>query len=175
MTVLNFVFFIPWVILCRRYGKQIEMIRTEERTATPLKPLVVPDNSGPIALKTRRYFCLSALLVMSLPAILPFVAHDWLVLAAMFASAIGIGLLAAPLSLRIPKWSFQIYGTSNGVTALTAIGIMLWRRGDWKSAFTDFTPWFVGTMMAANLVTVILNTNAWKRVYGKPPSSDEGT
>lgn len=174
-TVVNLAFFIPWVILCRQYGKKMEAVRIEEGTTTPPKPLVVPENSGPIALKTCRYFCLSALLVMALPAILPFVAHDWLVFTGMLASAIGIGLLAAPLSLRIPKWSFQIFGTSNGVTGLTAIGIMIWRRDVWKSAFTDFMPWFVGTMMAASLITVILNTNAWKRVYGKPPSPDEGT
>ncbi|MFH1300040.1 MAG: RNA polymerase sigma factor [Planctomycetota bacterium] len=161
-------FGIPWTLYCRRMGKQIEAIRAEEGTATPLRPLVVSDYSGSIAVKTCGLFCLSALTVMAVPALLPLVARDWLVFAAMFISASGIGFAAAQLSLRFPKWSFQLFGTSNGVTALTAIGIMFWRQGVWASAFADFMLWFVGAITAVNLVSVFLTSIAWQRVYGKP-------
>ncbi len=166
--LMMFAFVIPWTLYCRRMGKQMEDIRVEDGTATPLRPLVVSDHSGPIAVKTCGLFCLSALTVMAIPALLPLVARDWLVFAAMFMAAYCIGFAAAQLSLRFPKRSFQLFGMSNGVTALTAIGILFWRQGFWKSTFADFTFWFVGAITAVNMVSVFLTTIAWQRVYGKP-------
>ncbi|WP_417389346.1 RNA polymerase sigma factor [Gimesia sp.] len=166
-AALMAVFGFPWTLYCRRMGKQIEAIRAKEGTATPLRPLVVANHSGSIAVKTCGRFCFSALLVMAVPALLPLVARDWLVFAAMFIAAVGIGSVAAQVSLRVPKWSFQLYGMSNCGTALTAIGILFWRLGVWKSTFADFMLWFVGAITAANLVSVFLTTIAWKRVYGK--------
>ncbi|WP_299468464.1 sigma-70 family RNA polymerase sigma factor [uncultured Gimesia sp.] len=167
-AVLMGLFGFPWTIYCRRMGKQIEAIRAEEGTATPLRPLVVADHGEAIAVKTYVRFCLSALTVMAVPALLPLVARDWLVFVAMFIAANSVGFAAAQLSLRFPKRSFQFFGMSNGVTALTAIGILFWRQGVWASAFADFMLWFVGAITAVNLVSVFLTTIAWQRVYGKP-------
>ena len=121
------VLMVPWILYCRRMGKQIERIRIEEGTFIPPRPLVESDNTGLIALKVCGLFCLTSLLVVAGPAILPFVARDWLGLSAMLASAICISLIAAQISLRIPKWTFQVFGASTGVTALVTLGIMLWK------------------------------------------------
>lgn len=165
------MFFIPWIVYCRKMGKQMEHIRNEEGTNTPLRPLVESDHNRSIALKMYGVFCLSALLVMTIPAILPFIAGDWLVFAVMSASAICVSFIAAGLTFRIPKYSFQLFGASNGVTALIAIGIVFWRQDVWESAFSNFMLWFVFAMSAVNIVSVILTSIAWKRVYGKPKSS----
>jgi hypothetical protein len=148
-------------------GKRIERIRRVDGTFTPPRLLVESDNNGPISLKVCGLFCFSSLLVMAGPAVLPFVARDWSVLLAMFASAICISFIAAQLSLRLRKWSFQLFGTGTGLTALVTIGIMFWRRSVWASAFVDFFPWFIGTMTAVTMTQVILTTIAWKRVYGR--------
>jgi len=168
------VFLIPWIVFSRQMGKRIERIRIEEGTFTPPRPLVESENGGPIALKVYGLFCLSSLLVMAGPAILPFVAHDWLVLLAMFVSAICISLIAAQISLRLPKWSFQLFGAGTGLTALATLGIMFWRQSVWASAFADFLPWFIGTMSALTMTQLIATTIAWKRAYGKPKSQGEG-
>ena len=168
------VFLIPWIVFSRQMGKRIERIRIEEGTFSPPRPLVESENGGPIALKVYGLFCLSSLLVMAGPAILPFVAHDWLVLLAMFVSAICISLIAAQISLRLPKWSFQLFGAGTGLTALATLGIMFWRQSVWASAFADFLPWFIGTMSALTMTQLIATTIAWKRAYGKPKSQGEG-
>lgn len=169
------MFFIPWIVYCRKMGKQMEHIRNEEGTNTPLRPLVESDHNRSTALKMYGVFCLSALLVMTIPAILPFIAGDWLVFAVMSASAICVSFIAAGLTFRIPKYSFQLFGASNGVTALITIGIVFWRRGVWEPAFSNFMLWFVFTMSAVNIVSVILTSIAWKRVYGKSESPREGS
>ncbi len=164
------VFLIPWIVISRRLGKRIEQIRTEEGTLTPPRPLVESYNNGPIALKAYGLYCLSSLLVMAGPAILPFVARDWLVLSAMLALAICIGLVAAQFSLRFPKWSFQLFGTGTGLTAIVTLCSMLWRQSVWAPAFVDFLPWFIGTTSALTMILVLLTTIAWKRVHGRPRS-----
>lgn len=168
------VFLIPWIVFCRQMGKRIERIRREEGTFTPPRPLVESDNGGPIASKVYGLFCLSSLLVMAGPAILPFVAHDWLGLSAMFASAICISFIAAQFSLRLPTWSFQLFGVGTGLTALVTLGVMFWRKSVWESAFVDFFPWFMGTMSALTMTQAIATTIAWKRAYGRPESPGEG-
>lgn len=168
--VMSVVFGIPWIIYCRKMSKRIKSIRKEEGTFTPLRPLVESENGGPIALKVSGLFCLGSLLVMAGPASLPFIAHDWLVLSAMIVSAICISLIAAQISLRLPKRSFQLFAMGNGLTVLMTLGIMLWRRSVWGSAFVNFSPWFVGTMSVQSMTLVILNIIAWKRVYGRPKS-----
>jgi hypothetical protein len=173
-AAMMFVFFIPWVVFCRQMGKRIERIRIEEGTFIPPRPLVESDNGGAIALKVYGLFCLSSLLVIAGPAILPLVAHDWLVLSAMFASAICISLIAAHFSLRLPKWSFRLFGVGTGLTALVTLGIMFWRKSVWAPAFVDFWPWYMGTMAALTTTQLIATTIAWKRVYGRPESPGEG-
>ncbi|QDT96864.1 RNA polymerase sigma factor [Gimesia aquarii] len=165
------LFLIPWVLYCRKMGKQIERIRKEEGIDTPLRPLIESGQNGSIVFKIFGVFCLSALLVMTIPAILPLIAKDWLILAVMAISAICVSFIAAQLSQRFPKYSFQLYGTSNGVTALIAIGIVFWRWNVWQPSFANFMLWFVSVISAVNLVSIILTTIAWKRVYGKPKSS----
>ncbi len=162
------VFLIPWIVCSRRLGKQIERIRTEEGTCTPPRPLVESDNRGLIALKVYRLFCLSSLLVMAGPAVLPLSARDWLGLSAMFASAICIGLIAAQFSLRLPKSPFQSFGAGVGLTAIATLGIMFWRQSVWAATFVDFLPWFIGATSALSMTLVIVTTIAWKRVYGSP-------
>lgn len=166
------VFLIPWIICSRRYGKQVERIRIEEGTFTPPRPVVESDD-GPVVLKVYRLFCLSSLLVIAGPAILPFVAHDWLVLLAMVASAICISFIAAQISLHIPMMSFQSFGAGTGLTAIVTLCFMLWRRSVWALAFADFSTWFMGATLALSTVQIIATTIIWKRVYGKPKSPSE--
>lgn len=167
-AALMSVFLIPWVLYCRKMGKQIEHIRTKEGTDTPLRPLIISNHTGSLSLKTYVLFCLSALLIVSIFAILPFLASDWFAITIMFASAICISFISAGISLRKPKWSFQSFGASNGLTALLALLIVFWKRKSWVSEITDFSNWFLGIMMVANLVLMILGIISWKRVYGKP-------
>ncbi|TWU04133.1 ECF RNA polymerase sigma factor SigW [Symmachiella macrocystis] len=166
-AALMIVFLIPWIVFSRQMGKRVERIRIEAGTFTPSRPLFESDNNGPITLKVCGIFCLSSLLVIAGPAVLPLIAHDWIVLWAMFATAIGISFIAAQVSLRLPKWSFQLFGVGTGLTAFVTILIMFWRRSVWASAFVDFIPWYLGTMTAVTMTQVILTTIAWKRVYGR--------
>lgn len=166
-AALMVVFFVPWIVYCRQMAKRIELTRKEEGTFTPPRPLVDSDNNEPIAWKVCGLFCLSSLLVVAGPAVLPFVARDWLVLLAMFASAICISFIAAQFSLRLPKWAFQLFGAGTGLTALVTLCIMVWRRSVWALAFVDFSPWFTGTTLALSMTQIIATTIAWKRVYGR--------
>lgn len=167
---LMMLFMIPWVIYCRKMGKQIEHIRKEEGTYTSPRPLLDSSRNGSNTLKTYGLFSLSALLVVSVFSILPFLAHDWFAFSIMFVSAICISLISAGIYLRYSKWAFQLFGASAALTAFTALRIVFWRRGNWVSEFTDFSAWQLGTVSVANLVLLILTTIAWKRVYGKPDS-----
>ncbi|PHS08058.1 MAG: hypothetical protein COA78_13045 [Blastopirellula sp.] len=168
------LFMIPMIVYCRKMGKRIESIRKEEGTFTPPRPLVESENGGPIALKVSWLFCLCSLLVMAGPSILPFVAHDWLVLSAMIISAICISLIAAQISLHLPKkWSLRLFVWGNTLTVFMTLGIMLWRYSVWGAAFDNFILWFVGTMNVQSMTHVILIMIARKRVYGKPKSPGE--
>ena len=158
------VFMIPWIAYCRQMGKRTERIRIEDGTFTPPRPLVESNPNGPIALKVYGLFCLSSLLVMVGPAVLPFVAGDWLIFSMMFASAICIGVISGRLSLHQPKWSFQLFGMGTGLTAIAMLGMIFWRKSVWSSAFADFSPWFLGAILALTTTEAIVTTLAWKRI-----------
>ncbi|MFN3153217.1 RNA polymerase sigma factor [Bremerella sp.] len=168
-AAMMIAFLIPWIVLSRRLGKRMELLRAEEGTSTPLRPLVESGN----AFKAYGIYCLSSLLVMAGPAILPVLARDWIVLSAMIASAIFLGCVAAQLSLLLPKWSFQLFSLSAGLTVIVTLGIMVWRQSVWGSAFADFLPWFIGTTSCQTMILVLLTTIAWKRGYGKLDLPDE--
>ncbi len=165
------VFIVPLVIYCRQLSKQCERIRIEEGTFTPPRPLVESDHNGPIASKVYRFFCLSSLFVVAGPAVLPFVARDWLALSAMLASAICISLTAAQMSLRFPNRSYLLFRMGTGLTAFAMLGTIYWKMSVWESAFDDIFPWFVGATSALTTTMVIVIMIGYKRVYGKtePP------
>ncbi len=173
--LLMVVFLIPWIIYCRKMGKQIEHIRKAEGTNTALRPLVKSDHNGSMIAKTYGVFCLSAVLVLVGPALFLFALNDWLILSAMFVSALCISLIAAKISFRFPNHAFQLFGFSNGITALITIGF-LYGRGVWEASPIDQfqLSWSMGAMSAAIFTNVILTTIAWKRVYSKPELPDKG-
>lgn len=171
MLVVVLIF---WIVFSRQTGKRIERIRIEEGTFTPPGPLVESDNVGSLTLRVCRLFCLSSLLVTAGPAVLPLVARDWVVLLGMFAAAICVSFIAAQLSLRLPRWSFQLFGVGTGLTAIVTLGFMFWRQSVWGAAFVDFSTWFIGATTALTTTTVILTTVAWRRVYGRPESPSAG-
>lgn len=169
-AALMVVFLIPWIVYCRIISKKIERIRVDEGNFIPPRPIVEPSNDGSVAWKACGLFCLSSLLVIAGPAVLPFVARDWLVLLAMFASAVCISLIAAQFSLRRPAWSFQLFGVGTGLTSIATLGIMFWRQSVWAPAFADFLPWYIGTTSALFMTQIIATTIVWKRVYGRRES-----
>ncbi len=162
------VYMIPMVIFARRFGKQIENLRHDEGRFTQPKPLFGTASRGRQAAKIRLAFGASGLLVTAWPAILPFVARDWWVLATMLALALLVGWISAQLSLRYPTLLFQLYGTGLGITLLSAIAIMVWRREVWQPAFSNYMPWHAGVLQASAITMVILTTVVWKRVHGRP-------
>jgi hypothetical protein len=166
------VFLIPWIICSRRYGKRVERLRMEEGTFTEPMPLFPCDGHGPVALKVYRRCGFSSLLVAAGPAVLMLVADDWLALAAMLASAVSIGLAAAWLNIRRPRWSFQLYGVAIPLTALVTLGIMFGRQSVWGAEMVDITTWMMGASSAATVSSTVLTTIAWKRVYGRPSARD---
>jgi len=167
------VFLIPWIVLARRFAIRVERLRKQEGTFTPPRPLVQSTTNGPIARRAYGLFCLSSLLVVAGPAVMALVARDGWAFSAILASALGIGLVAAQLSLRLPRWSFQWYTVGTGLPAIVTICIILFRRSLWASASVDAFPWFIGSISALTLTLGILTTIAWKRVYGRPESADE--
>jgi hypothetical protein len=144
----------------------------EEGTFTEPMPLFPCDGHGPVALKVYRRFGFSSLLVAAGPAVLMLVADDWLALAAMLASAVSIGLAAAWLNIRRPRWSFQLYGVAIPLTALVTLGIMFGRQSVWGAEMVDITTWMMGASSAATVSSTVLTTIAWKRVYGRPSARD---
>ena len=109
------------------------------------------------------------------PAILSIVAGDWLALSGLVAATIGLSLIAAQLSLRFPKPALQLFAMGTVLPALTAIGIMSWRRSIWAAAFDDFSIWLSVATSALVMTQAIVTAIAWKRVHGKPKSKGEST
>jgi hypothetical protein len=85
----------------------------------------------------------------------------------MLALALLVGWISAELSLRYPRLSLQLYGLAMGISALSAIGILIWKKDDWSFAFTNYLAWFAGVLQASAMTMVILITVAWKRVHGR--------
>ncbi len=158
---------VPMTVSSRRLSKRIEQLRLDEKTATPIQPIVADTN------KRHRIAVLcvgSGLLIAVWPAIMPFVAGDWTSVAVLLTSAIAISLFGARLCGSLPTKSFQMYAFSLAAIALVGIGVMYFRRDTWIHAFSNHLIWFMGLMQAMAMTHVILTIVVWKRVYGKPNS-----
>ena len=165
LPAIMFLYYIPMIIFARRYGKQVEQLRTEENTATPHRSIVAnPENRGSVM----RLFVGSGLLITLWPAIIPTVAGDWICVYLLILSTLAICLVGARFCGTKPVTSFRIYGCSLGAITFIGLGVMYFRRAAWSDTFSDHSNLWMWMLLAMVTTFPVLQTVAWRRVYGKP-------
>ena len=163
-AALQILYCVPMIISARRTGKLVEQLRIKENTATPYRNLVADvENRG----STTRLFVGSGLLVAVWPAIMPWIAADWISVGLLFSLALLVSFIGSRFCGKQPKTSLQVYAGSLGAFSLIAIGIMCVRLSTWEDSVPDHSLWFVGTVQAMLMTQVVLTMFKWKRVFGK--------
>ena len=155
------MYMVPMILYSRKLGKQMELLREEEGTATPPQSLEVSTG-----IPLTRLFLGSGMLVSVGMLPVPAYMGQWSEVLWMLLAAFVWPMLARLFAGSTPRRGLIAFSIGLGLSALSCLGLSYLCVSEWHDQMENASFWFLAGIQIQGVTLVLLLTYANRRVFG---------